>query len=154
MFRFSQKLFLFFERHRRGMTLGIRVAVFDDEGRVFLVKHSYVPGWHFPGGGVEPGETIRAALTRELMEEGGIRLDTPAELFGLYLSRPVAPRDHVAFFVGRKWTRIAAPKVPNMEIVACGFFLLDALPAGTTAGTRRRLAEIAGTARSERVVRL
>jgi 8-oxo-dGTP pyrophosphatase MutT (NUDIX family) len=149
MFRIPQKLFLFFERHRRGMTLGIRVAVLDGADKVFLIRHSYVPGWHFPGGGVEPGETIRQALARELMEEGGIRLDAPPELFGLYLSRPLAPRDHVAFFVGRKWTQVASPKVPNMEISDCGFFPLDALPAGTTAGTHRRLAEIAGTARSE-----
>jgi len=62
MFRIPQKLFLFFERHRRGMTLGIRVAVLDGADKVFLIRHSYVPGWHFPGGGVEPGETIRQAL--------------------------------------------------------------------------------------------
>ena len=117
--------------------------------KVFLIRHSYVPGWHFPGGGVEAGETIRQALARELMEEGGIRLDAPPELFGLYLSRPVAPRDHVAFFVGRKLDpgRVA-------EGAEHGDRRLRILPArrassGTTAGTHRRLAEIAGTGRSE-----
>ena len=42
---------------QRGMTLGVRAACFDNEGRVFLVKHSYVPGWHMPGGGMERWET-------------------------------------------------------------------------------------------------
>jgi len=38
MFRIPQKLFLFFERHRRGMTLGIRVAVLDGADKVFLPR--------------------------------------------------------------------------------------------------------------------
>ena len=79
--------YLFVSLFRRGMTFGVRAAVFDAEGRVFLVKHSYMPGWYLPGGGVERGETMRQALDRELMEEAGIRLSAPATLFGLYLNR-------------------------------------------------------------------
>ena len=33
----------------RGMTMGVRAACFDEAGRLFLVRHSYVPGWHLPG---------------------------------------------------------------------------------------------------------
>ncbi len=142
--RIISRAYLLLARFRRGMTLGVRAAVLDGEGRVFLVKHSYTPGWHMPGGGVEPGETMHAALERELREEGGVRLDGPSELFGLYLNMGGWARDHVALYVCRAWSQPEPPKVPNMEIVACGFFALDALPEGVTDATRRRLDEIAG----------
>ncbi len=48
----------------RGMTLGARVAAFDDENRVLLVRHQYLPGWYFPGGGVDAGETMAEAARR------------------------------------------------------------------------------------------
>jgi ADP-ribose pyrophosphatase YjhB (NUDIX family) len=38
------------------MTLGVRGVATDGEGRVLLVKHTYViAGWWLPGGGVEQG---------------------------------------------------------------------------------------------------
>ena len=148
MVRLPMRLYLFYARHRRAMTIGVRAAAFDERGRVFLIRHSYVPGWYLPGGGVEPGETVEEALKRELMEEGGIDLGASPELFGIYLNRAVSARDHVVFFVCRQCRQVRQPRIPNLEIREAGFFSPDALPEGATEGTRRRLAEIAGAPRS------
>jgi ADP-ribose pyrophosphatase YjhB (NUDIX family) len=128
-------------RFARGLTVGVRAVVIDGDGRVFLVKHSYVSGWHLPGGGVEAGETLGAALTRELHEEGNIELTGTPQLFGVYFNRRATKRDHVALYVVRAFRQSAPPK-PNHEIIAHGFFAIGALPEATTQATRARLAEV------------
>jgi 8-oxo-dGTP pyrophosphatase MutT (NUDIX family) len=136
-----RRIFHLYWRINRGMTLGVRAVVLDGHNRVFLVKHSYVAGWHLPGGGVEVGEAIMDALRRELIEEGRIELtDTPV-LHGVFFNSHVSRRDHVAVYVVRQFSQDRLPE-PNHEIVACGFFAADALPEETTRGTRLRIAEV------------
>jgi 8-oxo-dGTP pyrophosphatase MutT (NUDIX family) len=136
-----RRIFHFYWRLVRGMTLGVRGVVLDAEGKVFLIHHTYVSGWHLPGGGVEAGETFLEALKRELMEEGMIELLAEPALHGLFFNSHVSRRDHVAVYVVREFRQLRLPQ-PNHEISACGFFAVDALPADTTEGTRRRIAEV------------
>ena len=126
----------------KGMTIGVRAACFDDQGRIFLVRHSYIPGWHMPGGGVERYETVRQAIAKELREEGNLELTAPAQLVHVYFNRRTSKRDHVVFF--RCQVRQTAPRLRDHEIVESGFFALDQMPAGTTSATYRRLKELAG----------
>jgi ADP-ribose pyrophosphatase YjhB (NUDIX family) len=136
-----RRLFHLYWRFQRGATLGVRGMVIDSGGRVLLLRHTYVPGWHLPGGGVETGETMLGALTRELREEGNIELTGAPVLHGVYFNRQASRRDHVALFVVRDFRRNGEHK-PNYEIAECAFFARDALPDGTTKGTRARIIEV------------
>jgi ADP-ribose pyrophosphatase YjhB (NUDIX family) len=53
-------------------------AVIVDDGKVVLIRRKYEPlkgHWSLPGGMVEIGEPLEAALTRELLEETGLVVD-------------------------------------------------------------------------------
>ena len=128
-------------RLSRAMTLGVRAALLKDD-HVILVRHSYTPGWHLPGGGVEAGESVHEALVREIGEEAGAVLSGTPQLFGIYRNAPVRGRDHVTLFVCRDWHRPAPPRLPNMEIVDCRLFAVNDLPPDTSVATRARLDEI------------
>ncbi|QCK88335.1 NUDIX domain-containing protein [Phreatobacter aquaticus] len=128
-------------RITRGMTLGVRACVVDQEDCILLIRHSYTPGWHFPGGGVEVGQTLMDALVTELREEANVVMDGAPRLVGMYHNALTAPRDHVALYLVEAWHQ-PAPPVPNREIVEHGFFARTALPEGTTRGTRERIEEL------------
>ena len=136
-----RRAFHLYWRWARGVTLGVRGLVIDKDQRIFLVTHTYAPGWQLPGGGVEPGETMAEALARELVEEGNIEILEPPVLHGLFFNSRVSQRDHVALFIVRSFRQQRVP-VPNREIAAHGFFSLDAVPENTTPGTRARIAEV------------
>lgn len=133
-------LFRTWWRFRRPMTLGVRGVACDEAGRVLLVRHSYAKGWHFPGGGVEHGETAADAVLREVAEEGAVQGESPPRLIGFYANHANFPNDHVALYRIDAW-RPCAPK-QDSEIAERGFFPIDALPEDTTPGTHRRIAEI------------
>lgn len=136
-----RRVFHVYSRFARGMTLGVRAVVLDSDNRVFLVKHSYVTGWHLPGGGVETGETFMGSLKRELIEEGRIEMTGEPRLHGLFFNRRISPRDHVAVYIVRAYRQDRMPE-RNHEIIACGFFAVADLPPETTRGTRARIAEV------------
>ncbi len=129
-------------RLTRALTLGVRGMVFDEEGRVLLVRHTYRPGWTLPGGGVEKRDSAESALAHELLDEAGIEVIARPLLFGIYDNRAMLPGDHVLLYVLRPGQYVRHPWRPNAEIAEMGFFAPDNLPPDTGAGTRRRLAEV------------
>ena len=138
--RLRTKVFLTLKGLWQRMTLGARVMVVDGD-KVLLIRHTYVPGWQFPGGGVGPGETIDAAAQREVLEETGYRITGPMELFGIYHnSSSVTDRDHVVFYVAKSFEK-AFDLTSNHEIAEVGWFDRSALPQKVTPATSQRIDE-------------
>jgi 8-oxo-dGTP pyrophosphatase MutT (NUDIX family) len=111
------------------LTIGVRIIVRDGGERVLLVRHTYTPGWHFPGGAIDRRETA---------------VDPP-KLLGVYLSTVQLRSDHIVVFQAGEWRPIEG-KTRALEIAEAGFFAMRDLPKGTTSGTRRRVAELLGEA--------
>jgi ADP-ribose pyrophosphatase YjhB (NUDIX family) len=138
---FMRPLLHLYRRLAHGTTTGVRAMVIDGAGRIFLVKHSYLAGWHLPGGGVDKGEAVASAMSRELFEETNIRVAGEPKLQGVYFNNRESRRDHVVLFIVRDFVQEKPPE-PDYEIVAHGFFALDALPEDTSRATRARIAEV------------
>ncbi|WP_327292498.1 NUDIX hydrolase [Streptomyces sp. NBC_01198] len=75
----------------RAETVAAGVLLFDDADRVLLVDPTYKPGWEFPGGVVERGESPARAGRREVAEELGIELTGGLELLVVDWEPPHPP---------------------------------------------------------------
>ena len=131
-----------------GVSLGVRVVIFDASGAVYLVRHSYMKGWYLPGGGVDRGETTLAAAKREVLEEARMIVKGELLLHGVFLNDGYQVPDYVCCYIVRAWEwdspdgqRPSSDSLDG-EILEGDFFPLDQLPEGTTAATRARLLEI------------
>lgn len=128
-------------RLRRPATLGAQGIILNAQNEILLIRHTYRPGWHFPGGGVEFNETCEQALNREVLEETGVIIEQTPQLHGIFANFSSFPGDHIAVYIIQHWHQLNIPK-PNVEIAEQDFFAYDNLPVGISYGTRARLAEI------------
>ena len=120
---------------------GATAIVEDGQGRVLLVRHSYMPDWRLPGGGVGRGEPPEQAVMRELVEEVNLLESTAPEFLALYTRRVLWFSNVVALYRVRN-ARIAFK--PNIEIREAEFFDPKSPPSGIAIGSQRRLAEFYG----------
>ncbi|MEL6322756.1 MAG: NUDIX domain-containing protein [Pseudomonadota bacterium] len=133
-------LFRMWFRVSRPVTLGVRGLVENTEGQVLLVRHTYIAGLYFPGGGVEKAESAGTALERELIEEAGIAVTAAPDLHGIYSNHKTFKNDHVLLYRVRSWRSVPATSHGEIsEIVWCD---PQTPPDDATPATKRRLSEI------------
>lgn len=101
-------------------TRGVSVAVRHGD-RLLCIRESYRRGLSLPGGGMNPGETMREAARRELREEVG--LDFPADVFVELgeLEFSADDRTHFVTFFALELPSMPAPDVDRREIVWAGW---------------------------------
>lgn len=119
--------------------IGAASAIFDERGRVLLVRHTYGHlNWEIPGGIAVPDEAPSFAAQRELREETTLEL-AEGELSGVYYDRYARfpPMLHFCFRFARQDALKPVAQLP--EIGDLGWFDLDALPAPMSDFTELRI---------------
>lgn len=106
----------------------------DAHGRVLVVKPTYKTGWELPGGGVDEGESPRAAASREVVEELGLDRPAGALLAVDYVpARATRSEGVIMVFDGGAIDDPAALRLPADELSEWAFVdserLADYLPA-------------------------
>jgi 8-oxo-dGTP pyrophosphatase MutT (NUDIX family) len=129
--------------YRTPVCFGTNAIVEQADGTVVLVRHRYMPGLCFPGGGINAGEPPIDAVQRELKEEIGVTRLESVEFLALYTRRIWWTTNVITLFRVRGAEVNFKPSFEISEIVAVD---PQAPPSDTSPATRRRLAEIAGAA--------
>jgi len=87
--------------------LVVAAALTDPEGRVLMARRpagkQHAGLWEFPGGKIEPDETPKAALVRELREELGIEIDPNALVPIAFSESPGARHLLLLLYRCRSW---------------------------------------------------
>lgn len=126
----------------RPRTRGVKVMVFNADGKLALIRNSYGRSDLFvlPGGGVRPLEMPALAAAREIREELGLEV-TEIKFRSHHSSLAEGKRDEIqlfeAFVDGR-------PDVDEFELEEARFVSLEDLPSATSPATRRRIDEYLG----------
>ena len=91
----------------------VSCLVRSDPDRVLLVRH-HKRGWELPQGKVEAGESVPAALHREILEETGVRIVSPA--LAAIWSKLTPPSALILTFVARHASGEPRPSEETPEV--------------------------------------
>lgn len=121
----------------------VRVAVFDESGRILLVREAADGTWSMPGGWADVGDSPAQSAVREVREESGFDVEL-TKLVGLFDAHNPhsAFSAHKVLFAGRV---IGGAPGGDHETDAVGFFAIDDLPPLCSHRTPRRVLEEAFT---------
>ena len=109
-------------------TMGAQIALVDGSN-ILLVKHIYKPGWHLPGGGIDPPEAPAQAATRELFEETGYLVQAEPKLLGIFSNATAATsRDYVTIFASDQFAPPSDDHRRSREIAEIRWFAVHQLP--------------------------
>lgn len=124
-------------------SVGVRILVINDKQEVLLVEHTYIEGWHFPGGGVKHQEPLHSAAKRELFEETGVLAQGDLTLFHVYVHNIHGVTDYPSLFISKHF-EVTSQKKHSPEIKAVRWFPLAHLPTDITQNTYQRIQEYLG----------
>ena len=133
------------------IAMGGVCVLFDDDGRVLLVRHTYGRlNWELPGGGAEPGESPDETAIREVREETGLDVQI-VRLTGAYYEANPGPNQgpllHFVFLARQVDQRPPIARPP--EIGDVGWWPLEALPTPISDFTERRIRNAAAGAEAK-----
>lgn len=113
----------------RRPVVGIAAAARTADGRLLLIRRGDSGQWALPGGTLEWGEQLRAAITREVWEETGARVLSLGEVLGVYSAPERDPRFHaVTIVVAATVSEPDAARVNPVEVLEVGLFHDGELP--------------------------
>lgn len=114
--------------------VAVCALVFNQRQEILLVK-TPGRGWECPGGQVELGEDLLAALEREVLEESSCHVQV-RRLVGVY-TNPVPPEKVIFMFTG---DHLDGEPRPSHEALGAGWFsMAEALDLVTFPACRARL---------------
>ena len=137
----------------KALSPGAGGAVFDEQGRILLVRRRDNGKWALPGGAIGLQESVAEAAVREIAEETGLQVEVTA-LVGVYSD----PQHVVAydngdvrreFFLLCRCRLVGGTLHVDRESTDARFFALeDAVGLPLTPGHRQRIEDAYGTSGS------
>lgn len=131
----------------RPRTSGVKVLVFNQEGKLLLTRIGYMHRlWVIPGGAIDARETPKAAAVREVFEETGIQLQRVRHVFSYYHEKQYK-KDTIEYF--EAFSDEVNFTIDDEEIIDIGWFALDDLPVNRTQRVDEAIERYESTCRAE-----